>query len=228
MTPEKQRYEIKFVLNEVSMSTALDWLSVHTDLYEKYSGRHVNSLYFDDLHFSAVKDNLVGISERQKNRLRWYCNEGEVTGLSFECKIKNNRSNYKRKLFLQDRRVLDYSLDELSEFLDRTLLEEMPEGSFIRSYNTPTLHVEYYRQYFEDSIGLRLTFDRQISFKNIILYKKLDELCSIPYPPIIMELKFPVEIKDYASRLLKKFPVTPVRHSKYLAGLATFGLVSYI
>ena len=35
----------------------------------------VRSIYFDDVSYSSVKDNIAGIQIRMKTRLRWYQNE---------------------------------------------------------------------------------------------------------------------------------------------------------
>ena len=38
----------------------------------KHPNQTINSLYFDDLKHSSVKDNLSGVANRSKYRLRWY------------------------------------------------------------------------------------------------------------------------------------------------------------
>ena len=87
----ENRYEIKFILNEINVTTALKWLYTETSLCPSFSGRYVNSLYFDDTNFQAVKDNLTGISKRQKIRLRWYRNFDQVNGLALEYKNRQGR-----------------------------------------------------------------------------------------------------------------------------------------
>ena len=67
------RYEIKFVLNEREMSHALTWLSIIGT--KKFSDRSINSLYFDNLNQELARDNLAGISNRCKVRLRYYGDE---------------------------------------------------------------------------------------------------------------------------------------------------------
>ena len=222
------RYEIKFVLNEINVTTALSWIYTHTNLQKKYEGRYVNSLYFDDLDFQSVKDNLAGISDRQKTRLRWYRNFNQIDGLALEFKNRIGRLGYKNKFSLQEnKKILDLPMVNLTKNIADILSNEVSPTCFLDTFFTPILHTEYYRQYLEDNNGLRLTFDRQITFKNVLLHSTLDKFPAIPYPPVIMELKFPQELKLYVAQLLKTLPLTPKRHSKYLAGLATFGLVSY-
>ena len=64
------RYEIKFVLDNSRLSDAMQWLYNETTAIKTYDNRKVNSIYFDDVGFSSVRDNLAGISQRNKLRLR--------------------------------------------------------------------------------------------------------------------------------------------------------------
>ena len=68
----KYRYEIKFVLNDIQLAEISAWMNAETTMIKRYSPRIINNLYFDDLDFSSVKDNLSGISNRKKYRLRNY------------------------------------------------------------------------------------------------------------------------------------------------------------
>ena len=55
------RYEIKFVLDNAKLSEAMQWLYNNTTANKIYNNRRVNSIYFDDVGFSSVRDNLAGI-----------------------------------------------------------------------------------------------------------------------------------------------------------------------
>ena len=96
------RYEIKFVANEMNFSIFNKWLFAETDCTKKYPDRQINSLYFDDKNFSCVRDNLSGVAQRKKYRLRWYGKiEQELSDPILEVKIKNGRLGSK-KYFFQD------------------------------------------------------------------------------------------------------------------------------
>ena len=69
------RYEIKFVLDNSRLADAMQWLYNNTTANKSYENRVVNSIYFDDVGFSSVRDNLSGITQRNKLRLRWYVNQ---------------------------------------------------------------------------------------------------------------------------------------------------------
>jgi hypothetical protein len=222
---QEYRYEIKFVLNEINLTTALNWVYTSTKLRKKFKGRYVNSLYFDDPEFGAVRDNLAGISQRQKIRLRWYRHVNLVNGLVLEQKNRVDRYGNKNRLPIRDKQLTERPITNINQAVGQILRDNRVS---METHYAASLHIEYYRQYFEDNNGLRLTFDREITFKNIISSQTIDTLPKVSYPPVVMELKFTPDLKNYAADLLRFLPMTPKRHSKYLAGLSTFGLAKYI
>ena len=58
------RYEIKFILDNANLSRIYQWIKECTFAKKTYPNRQVNSLYFDDINYTSVKDNLAGISDR--------------------------------------------------------------------------------------------------------------------------------------------------------------------
>ena len=92
------------------------YFSVH------YPKRQINSLYFDDLNYSSINENLDGVSEKKKYRIRWYGSKNKLNNPIFEIKIKKNFENYK-KLFnlkeLDNLYIFKYkNLDFTKEFLN--------------------------------------------------------------------------------------------------------------
>ena len=59
---ENYRYEIKFILNEANYSKAYFIINAKTSMKKDFSNRVVNSLYFDDMNFSSIQDNLIGLA----------------------------------------------------------------------------------------------------------------------------------------------------------------------
>ena len=84
------RYEIKFVLDNTRLADVMQWLYNSTSANKSYDNRMVNSIYFDDVDFSSMRDNLVGTAQRHKLRLRWYGNQKNSLPI-FEVKTKNGR-----------------------------------------------------------------------------------------------------------------------------------------
>ena len=98
----KYRYEIKFVLNDIQLAEISAWMNAETTMIKRYSPRIISNLYFDDLDFSSVKDNLSGISNRKKYRLRWYGEVFEDFKPVFEIKGRNDRAGFKTTFDIKD------------------------------------------------------------------------------------------------------------------------------
>jgi SPX domain protein involved in polyphosphate accumulation len=220
------RYEIKFILDESKLSKAIQWLLNDTTAIEKYKKRVVNSIYFDDVDFSSIRDNLAGVSERSKMRLRWYNSKDNSLPI-FEVKTRNGRLGSK----------FSYPIESLNKKLNETSLHDitirciedlLSKSIIIDSHIVPTLHVEYEREYFETHNGIRITVDNSIRFYEPLLYEKVCEGSSLTYPMKVMELKFEKEMKDEVSKLIQPLNMIPKRHSKYLVGMASLGHAIYI
>ena len=89
---------------------------------EHYPKRKVNSLYFDDLNYSSINENLDGISEKKKYRIRLYGSRNKLNNPIFEIKIKKNYEGYKRLFNLKKLNNLlifkHENLDFIKEFLN--------------------------------------------------------------------------------------------------------------
>src|SRR6056300_603871 len=88
---EEYRYEIKFILDTEQSSKFNFLLSSLTSMSKAFPDRLVNSIYYDDSSFSSIQDNLMGISHRQKMRLRWYGDNVLDKRAVFEIKKRNGR-----------------------------------------------------------------------------------------------------------------------------------------
>ena len=219
------RYEIKFVLDDSKLTNALQWLHTKTTFSEKYNDRRVNSLYLDDTSFSSARDNLTGIPDKEKIRLRWYDEANKTPSL--EIKIKSNRLGYK-KLFQIDS-LKENFLEKSTKEITSECIKTMKRNNIIfDSHLVPVLQLGYDRKYFEDKNGIRLTIDRNVCFHNASLHHKLSSKLPIAYSQAIMEIKFDPHLKDKVADLMRPLHITPKRHSKYLTGLAMLGKVVYL
>jgi len=223
------RYEIKFVLNEREMSHALTWLSIIGT--KKFSDRSINSLYFDNLNQELARDNLAGISNRCKVRLRYYGDEIlESSVQNLEVKLREGRLGSKIIYsLLTIKEALKYkALHELSKDIFQEIYNSYFTHTSINNYLIPILFVKYKREYYKIYNEVRITIDRNIKFYNTPLNAKLDSLKPIFYNSCIMEIKFPKNLKFDVANLIRSLHITPKRHSKYLTGLAKLGYASYI
>ena len=224
---ENYRYEIKFILNEANYSKAYFIINAKTSMKKDFSNRVVNSLYFDDMNFSSIQDNLIGLANRQKMRLRWYDNNLLDKRAIFEIKKRNGRLGSKDTFKIDSLygSLMDLKINEVSNLISKDLLnKEMVLSEYLQS----TLQVSYERQYYKNFENIRVTIDRNIGFSYPMLQQKMTPNMQLLYPYSILEVKFDPKDKSAAFSIIKSLGLTPKRHSKYLAGMAAFGLANYI
>ena len=53
---------------------------------KQFSDRQVNTIYFDDQHYNSMLQNIEGINNKTKYRLRWYGNFSKIIDSVFEIK----------------------------------------------------------------------------------------------------------------------------------------------
>ncbi|SVD50132.1 uncharacterized protein METZ01_LOCUS402986 [marine metagenome] len=94
-------------MDESSYSDALQWLYVCTNAVNKYPDRYINTIYLDNPDYESVRDNLTGISDRFKTRIRWYDGDPIV---KLEKKIRKGR------LVRKETTPLDLGEDFSSEY----------------------------------------------------------------------------------------------------------------
>jgi len=224
---ENYRYEIKFILNEANYSNAYFIINAKTSMKKDFSNRVVNSLYFDDMNFSSIQDNLIGLANRKKMRLRWYDNNLLDKRAIFEIKKRNGRLGSKDTFKIDSLygSLMDLKINEVSNLITKDLLnKEIVLSEYLQS----TLQVSYERQYYKNFENIRVTIDKNIGFSYPMLQQKMTPNMQLHYPYSILEVKFDPKDKSAAFSVIKSLGLTPKRHSKYLAGMAAFGLANYI
>ena len=220
---QNQRYEIKYVLNDNNFNEALNFLYLHSKAKKKFNIRTVNSLYFDDDNLSLAKDNLDGLSNRKKLRLRWYNQENN---LNFEIKTKKNRFNSK-KIFpinILKSNIQKLKIKEINELCKKEIFNSRFE---FYNFHKPILGVKYEREYFENFEGIRITIDKKIKFFDIYNNRRIDQMTIKNYNFKILEIKFHPELLPSAKNIIKKFKILSMRNSKYLTGLNLLNYLSY-
>jgi hypothetical protein len=227
-----QRYEVKMIFSENQMQYFYDWMYRFTSAYAPYPSRYVNSIYFDDLNYSSVRDNLSGISNRKKYRIRYYNNLDLSNNepMNFEIKYKVGRVGYKSVHKINNRELYKTEIcySDLQSMVLNSLdfsKDDAPES--MAGYIIPTLKVTYNRLYFETINGIRITIDNMINYKLPSQTALVSEHADDAYPNTVVELKFDLDKKDEVARLLCKSSFTPKRHSKYLIGLSMYKQLIY-
>lgn len=204
------RYERKFVIATNRLNGLIG--SLYSQNYlEHYPGRRINNIYYDDYNFSSVSENLDGLSERKKYRVRWYGEKDSNTNKTLEVKVKNEFMNYKINVKLGLIKL--NSLNNINNFNDDIIksLNEKNEYYYqnLLLRKRLTLFNSYKRLYFiNHKDDIRLTIDSDLHFFSPVTNLKLKE------KNIIIEAKF-----NRDNNFLNKFKhLSLTRYSKYVKG----------
>ena len=175
------------------------------NLFEKgynrlYPRRQVNSVYFDDVKLTSYYDNLLGISDRLKYRLRFY-GIREYVDPRFEKKIKTSDFNTKVTMPFNGR------LNDLGSV-------KYPGKDHLR----PLTHVSYSREYYFNSVeGVRVTIDTDISYTSLLSQARISDRI------VVVEFK-----SDHENNILNVPKILSIntRNSKYCKGISALGFAN--
>lgn len=163
-----------------------------------HPSRQVFSCYFDDGRLSSYHDSEEGVLPRKKVRLRWYNQTDEVRK---ETKISSIEGRFKATQYFGTKAELD-NLGSL-KFVDN-----------FYGVLTPTLLVEYWRDYFVLD-GCRITVDTDIRYANLRAGPKYEAL----------EAEYVLEVKNdklvFGSFLQSYLKSSTSRFSKYCKGVSS-------
>src|SRR5262245_35248767 len=211
------RYELKLASDEaaypeVRMALRLDRSGIRTLFPE----RIVQTLYLDTPYGKLLEENLAGISERQKLRLRWYGPGAERVQAVLERKCRENSMGWKASVPVagpialagRERRPF---MAELGSRLDTAWRARIAGLE-------PVQWVRYLRQYFTSADRrVRLTLDRELAFFDQRRLARLADVERTPSPRVlVLELKCEPENVDVALDILSRLPIPLGRCSKFV------------
>lgn len=221
MSENSQRGERKFVLSGMTFHELLSLVHLHPSGFtEQYASRQVNNVYFDSLEYGNYIDNVHGVSERLKIRLRWYGAMDRAVDPVLQLKIKKGYGGIK----------MDYPTPEaglspgvpwsrIRDSIRKSLPREI--SSLFDFYSFPAVANCYRRNYFISSDRqYRLTLDRDIKYfaQTHGLYPNTTK-SEIVTDEMIVEIKYPIELDPLASEVTSWFPFRVSKNSKYISGL---------
>jgi len=68
---DKFRYERKYIIQNVELPSFIFEIQ-NNGFLEVFNERKINNLYYDSINFNSILDNIDGLSNRKKFRVRWY------------------------------------------------------------------------------------------------------------------------------------------------------------
>ena len=217
---DNYRFERKFLVEEFSGQEAEAYVKANPAFFrEIYYQRFVNNIYYDTPDFKFFHDNVDGLANRLKVRVRWYGElYGEILKPVLEFKIKSGHVG--RKSFFQLEKFnlnKHFYLLHLKNILDTSNIPEDVKQELKGLH--PVLVNRYSRKYYLSADGsYRLTIDSDLSFYTI---NKFEEEVSKKYRPdvTIIELKYAADKEKEAEKISSRFNFRLTKSSKYVDGL---------
>jgi hypothetical protein len=222
------RYEKKFILNRYKASDIEALIRHHPAIFRRaFPDRQVNNIYLDSWDLSYYRDNLDGLSNRQKFRIRWYgVLEQPDASVALERKSRVGQAGRKWRFPLGN-------LDTTSG-IDRQAVQSVLGRAAVRvdvrselASLHPVLVNQYHRQYFESlDRKLRLTVDREQLFLPVFVSAVDSGTCWRQDKEEIVELKYALSDEALADSAAQSFPFRLGRYSKYARGISLIRMES--
>jgi len=208
----KYRYERKYLIKNVDVPSFL-YEIYKNHFIEVFNERRINNLYYDDFDFNSLMDNIDGLSERKKYRIRWYGNTFENSIKQFEVKTKSEFVNTKKVIELGDYTFKDFS--DFNSIYDNLLkCLHLKDRQFFFDFQKNSLKIfnSYLRKYYlSKDRNIRITID-----DNLLFYSPLTKNI-FKETNVIVEIKYnkDIDFKNVFNQL------TLNKYSKYVKGIVS-------
>lgn len=212
------RYEVKMVCEERARDAVLASMAIHpAGIRKLYPARQVQSIYFDTVRGRALAENLAGIADRSKLRVRWYGADATEVHAVLERKTRRNKLGSKDLLPLPgrlavtgvDRHAFRRSVLACCDSIWR---ERLHEGVEVAQW------ISYQREYFITADhSVRITVDRDLRAHDLRHRLVIDRSQATPLPKIlVIECKAGTAQRESLERLLQHLPLVVDRCSKFV------------
>lgn len=215
------RKEIKYILprgSAIRIQQKLEKI-MERDQHGDQGNYFIRSQYYDALSDRDLLDNLDGLYEKRKIRLRIYSLSSDTAKLEYKCKNGSDGVKYSLTIPREEAQKMEqgdvsFLLDYDNELALR-LYMRMTEGVY-----RPKTIIEYQRLAFAYPAGdVRITFDTDIrgSAYGYGLFEDIstNALCDTEH--ILMEVKYTGFLPDEISWILKEADHLATSNSKYSA-----------
>lgn len=215
------RFERKFLFQNGHAQDIIE--SVYRNSYgfhEIFHKRKVNNIYFDDSNYNFYKQNVEGVANRKKLRLRWYGDDTRaIQDPTVEIKKKMGEAGDKDSF-----RLKGVSFDLATQTADevhRLLISKTEHYKAVHEALKrlhPTLINTYERRYFLSFCGrYRITVDFNQAFYNPN-YTHLQH-SQRKINAIVLELKYATADDSDARQLSQQIKTRLSKNSKYVNGI---------
>jgi hypothetical protein len=209
------RYERKFRIVNMSVDALRQLLHLHPAAFQPlFPDRQINNVYLDTPQFATWNENIFGVNQRKKYRIRWYGEQlTTITKPKLELKIKHNELGRKESYILAD-----FELQDVER-----ICAELPHLDPRLPALKPSLINTYRRSYLRSFDGyFRITIDRDMRFypfSKAHLASEYPLPAPMHDPALILEVKYEVAHDHLVEQITQHLPFRQSRHSKYVMGV---------
>lgn len=213
------RKEIKYLIprrSALNLQRRLDPI-MERDRYGDHGNYFIRSQYFDSLYDQDLADNLDGLYDKRKVRLRIYGLDAPSVKLEYKCKsgedgVKYSLTIHREEALQMEQGDVSFLLRYHQELATR-LYFRMTEGVY-----RPKAIIDYHRLAFAYPAGdVRITFDTDIRGAGYP-YGLFDPISTPPLSSpeqVLMEVKYTGFLPDEICRILKQADDLSTSNSKY-------------
>jgi len=203
------RHEFKYFINyfEYEILRRKLKLVLKNDKFADENGDyHIRSLYFDDIHNTALYEKQSGVLTRKKYRIRIYNLKDDV--IKLEKKERKGQFIYKTSVSItkdEYQKIVSNDIEFMRDS-NEPLLSEFYFDIIAFKYK-PNVIVDYIREaYILDINNIRITFDKalQTGLYNVDIFDKdIATVDVIEEPKMILEVKYDHFLPDYIRHLIQ-------------------------
>lgn len=211
------RFERKWIYNKGDNLNLVNKL-IRSDFFFNFTftKRKVNSIYFDDLNNTSILENLYGLENKKKIRIRWYGDSKIINNPRLEIKKKKGFITEKKVYYLPEIKYLyfpnEYSINKIRLIVEKKLFKK----KLIDKQLHPVLSTHYEREYLISNNNLvRATIDNNISSISLKDESK-SNLNKNFFNTTILEMKYPIKLDYYVRDKLKNMTLRLTKNSKFI------------
>lgn len=215
------RFERKYYVTELPLAEIESWVRRNPALFrDAYPPRTINNIYLDTPNRRSLYENLDGLADRVKARIRWYGPMlGEVKRPVLEFKIKRGMVGAKDTFELKPFAVVvGMGAEPVFQSLATSNLPERVR-QFLESFE-PVLLNRYQRRYFISADQqYRITLDANLEFYRFDQHLNTFQSQLRNRYGTVVELKYSGELDRIDDRVASYFPFRVTRMSKFVTGM---------
>ncbi|MGF1694358.1 polyphosphate polymerase domain-containing protein [Vibrio lamellibrachiae] len=220
MNTEEQeyRFEVKIPIPLNRLQRVQTWLINNAMSFRKHHDeRDVNSLYLDTPLLARYEENLSGISNRKKVRIRWYGDLTDAINAKLEFKHRRGSKGYKI-LYDTSLSLLDPNFSWAQQLLKSHQRLPMDGQILWGAEHTPIIICRYTRKYYISRCNkIRATIDYNMTAYDQRYHHRVNLIRPVSLGDyVLLELKTDACNEQALSQLISTCPLRPSRHSKYV------------